>query len=594
MLIDIDELHIIIYRYLLEQGYEHSAFAFHSEAQVKTDLFDPTQLPMGLLINIMQKALQMTDIELHMDSKGCLHRCSQPLAFLKPHSCAAINIVNQMMPQKPLEIKKHSLQDRTIHTLTELPKPTLVNPQQSLNQIYNTDTADYLKKQITHEDHQKLTMLEQKKQEQTILSSAAQVHSLDAVNYVIDKVFEVNINIAKYQKQVQILQPQIQISEELLLKEKPKAQKVNLYKELSLSPINCARKLLIPIAKCDCSLLQCTCKGQIEKQEVFCWGSNQLNLSFVVDQQLKTTSNLLKKLKIKAKIVEICFSQNRLVVVQENAQISVFKMQSNQIKMLYAGFPLGSFRVTKALYQDQYLMLGGFCSRPRIFCLTTQQIIEQSRWDPFRAVKAEDGSAFAKIFFQQDCDMENSCLEVLDMIYQQNEVIFIRSDGLFQVNVIEKDEQFVQKRDFFNVKLKQIIMHEKSIFIITEGQIIYEFDLQYIGPNEKQVEFVVNQAFLLKNHGIVCHTTQKHIVLFNLVADQILMKNDWPVEADNVLMGGCGNEIVATMGNKILRIDVLDEQIREEEVNSTITAIDQTGQLFGLGGTSLIKVETEV
>lgn len=42
MLIDIDELHIIIYRYLLEQGYEHTAFAFHNEAQIKTGSFNPS------------------------------------------------------------------------------------------------------------------------------------------------------------------------------------------------------------------------------------------------------------------------------------------------------------------------------------------------------------------------------------------------------------------------------------------------------------------------------------------------------------------------------------------------------------------------
>lgn len=55
------------------------------------------------------------------------------------------------------------------------------------------------------------------------------------------------------------------------------------------------------------------------------------------------------------------------------------------------------------------------------------------------------------------------------------------------------------------------------------------------------------------------------------------MKNDWHVDAEDLIIGGNGNEIVACFGNKILRIDVLDELMREEEVANTITNMDQSG-----------------
>ena len=132
MLISFDEVNYLIYRYLLEQGYEHSAFTFHQESRIDQYKVDPDTVPMGLLVNIIQKALELIDIELHLDSKGYLHNCTQPLSFLKPHSCAVLNVLNQNIKREPIPVVKVQRNGRELNCLDNLPKPILVDPAKSI------------------------------------------------------------------------------------------------------------------------------------------------------------------------------------------------------------------------------------------------------------------------------------------------------------------------------------------------------------------------------------------------------------------------------------------------------------------------------
>lgn len=81
------EFNYIIYRYLLESGHLHSAYMFACEAGIHTFDISPNDVPVGTLISLIQKGIQLLDIEMHLDINGRLHICEQEFELFKPHSC---------------------------------------------------------------------------------------------------------------------------------------------------------------------------------------------------------------------------------------------------------------------------------------------------------------------------------------------------------------------------------------------------------------------------------------------------------------------------------------------------------------------------
>ncbi len=64
-----DELNVIVYRYLLESGFSHTAFAFASEAHLNKVLnaLQTEHVAPGSLIAYVQKGLQFEEIEAHVN-----------------------------------------------------------------------------------------------------------------------------------------------------------------------------------------------------------------------------------------------------------------------------------------------------------------------------------------------------------------------------------------------------------------------------------------------------------------------------------------------------------------------------------------------
>ncbi|CAD5234494.1 unnamed protein product [Bursaphelenchus xylophilus] len=58
-----DELNYLIYRYMMENGYQHSAFTFASESNLSNSNVDGAIVPRGALISIVQKGLHFTEAE---------------------------------------------------------------------------------------------------------------------------------------------------------------------------------------------------------------------------------------------------------------------------------------------------------------------------------------------------------------------------------------------------------------------------------------------------------------------------------------------------------------------------------------------------
>eukprot|EP00823_Brevimastigomonas_motovehiculus_P003575 TRINITY_DN219_c0_g1_i2.p1 TRINITY_DN219_c0_g1~~TRINITY_DN219_c0_g1_i2.p1 ORF type:complete len:780 (+),score=268.94 TRINITY_DN219_c0_g1_i2:53-2392(+) len=84
-----DELNHLIYRYMVESGFVHSAFCFGHESLVTKSNIATSDVPPGALISFVQKGLQYTEIEAHLNDDGTETLCDEPFSVLNPHTCKA-------------------------------------------------------------------------------------------------------------------------------------------------------------------------------------------------------------------------------------------------------------------------------------------------------------------------------------------------------------------------------------------------------------------------------------------------------------------------------------------------------------------------
>ncbi|KAL7693902.1 putative coatomer alpha subunit, anaphase-promoting complex subunit 4, WD40 [Plasmopara halstedii] len=87
MAITSDEVNYLVYRYLQESGFLHSAFTFAYESQLAKSSVINTELPPGALVSFMQKGLQYVGIEAHINEDGTERECDGEFSLLSPHIC---------------------------------------------------------------------------------------------------------------------------------------------------------------------------------------------------------------------------------------------------------------------------------------------------------------------------------------------------------------------------------------------------------------------------------------------------------------------------------------------------------------------------
>lgn len=69
-----DEVNVLVYRYLVESGFGHSAFTFAHESLVARSVVADADVPPGALITFLQKGLQYVEIESHLQEASALPR----------------------------------------------------------------------------------------------------------------------------------------------------------------------------------------------------------------------------------------------------------------------------------------------------------------------------------------------------------------------------------------------------------------------------------------------------------------------------------------------------------------------------------------
>jgi hypothetical protein len=82
-----DEINFLVYRYLAESGFSHSAFTFAHESLVARSTVADAEVPPGALISFLAKGLQYVEIESHLQEDGSERACDEPFTLLSPHVC---------------------------------------------------------------------------------------------------------------------------------------------------------------------------------------------------------------------------------------------------------------------------------------------------------------------------------------------------------------------------------------------------------------------------------------------------------------------------------------------------------------------------
>jgi len=79
-----DEVNFLIYRYMLESGFQHSAFTFGAESTISKSSINGENVPAGALITFIQKGLQYIEVESQLNDSDLEAEAQQTLDLLRP------------------------------------------------------------------------------------------------------------------------------------------------------------------------------------------------------------------------------------------------------------------------------------------------------------------------------------------------------------------------------------------------------------------------------------------------------------------------------------------------------------------------------
>eukprot|EP00116_Pleurobrachia_bachei_P013818 sb/3474080/ len=78
-----DEVNYLVYRYLQESGFEHTAFVFNLESHTNSCNIDGTLVPPGALITLLQKGLQFVQAEVSLTEDGVISADTDSLSLIE-------------------------------------------------------------------------------------------------------------------------------------------------------------------------------------------------------------------------------------------------------------------------------------------------------------------------------------------------------------------------------------------------------------------------------------------------------------------------------------------------------------------------------
>ena len=132
-----EEINFILYQYLQESGYSHSAYTFGKESNIIDNKYRHFHIPAGMLIVFLEKALTLIHIETHYNEENDMVVCNETFSLLNPHHWSTT-----------MNVKKPSIQNQNndksggeIETY-ESPFDSIVNNSKSRgNSGFNYDVS---------------------------------------------------------------------------------------------------------------------------------------------------------------------------------------------------------------------------------------------------------------------------------------------------------------------------------------------------------------------------------------------------------------------------------------------------------------------
>ncbi|KAI0066419.1 WD40 repeat-like protein [Artomyces pyxidatus] len=111
--INADEVNCLIYAYLRDSGFTHSAFNLRNEGRLDLSSNFPKHIPRGELVELLIKALLYMEVEAHWRGNDLTANCTTGFSLLESHVCslnpAAVKPTANLPPVPVLDPKPHPL-----------------------------------------------------------------------------------------------------------------------------------------------------------------------------------------------------------------------------------------------------------------------------------------------------------------------------------------------------------------------------------------------------------------------------------------------------------------------------------------------------
>ncbi|KAH8110643.1 WD40 repeat-like protein [Phellopilus nigrolimitatus] len=113
-----DEVNHIIYSYLQDSGFLHTAFSLRSEGRLEQSPHFDDYVPRGELVELLTKALLYTEVETHCKGDGLITDCRTPFSLLKRHVCA-VDMMEDIVNGVPEKVGKHTQSNGVLETMSK-------------------------------------------------------------------------------------------------------------------------------------------------------------------------------------------------------------------------------------------------------------------------------------------------------------------------------------------------------------------------------------------------------------------------------------------------------------------------------------------
>ncbi|KAL4715248.1 hypothetical protein ACJJTC_007830 [Scirpophaga incertulas] len=129
-----DEVNFLVYRYLQESGFHHSAYTFGIESHISQSNINGALVPPAALLNIIQKGLQYTAAEIRIGEDGsdlCLTESLSLIDAVTPDIVAARQNA-QMRKNKQLKVRPVQVVNKMVLILQHAQQPHKHQEEQQL------------------------------------------------------------------------------------------------------------------------------------------------------------------------------------------------------------------------------------------------------------------------------------------------------------------------------------------------------------------------------------------------------------------------------------------------------------------------------